>query len=77
MKPEEIDQLMAESTRQFNELKVKEGSLEEELKTTRTHLHQLHGEYEGYRTVKNALTERVDPAAVIDPKPKKEKADGR
>lgn len=75
MNEAELEQLMAESTRQFNDLKVKEGGLKLELETVDTSLKQLQGEYEAYNTVKQTLTERrkaiADETAKTD-KPKKE-----
>lgn len=78
MTPDELDQLMAESTRQFNDLKVEQGSNEVRHEQIVTNLAQLQGEYEAYKTLKQTLMEREafvqnPPETVIDPKPKKEK----
>lgn len=62
MNESELDALMAESTKQFNELKVREGQLQAQLQQTDTGLKQLQGEYSAYETLKKALVEREGAA---------------
>lgn len=71
---DELDALMAESTRQFNDLKVREGANEEEHTQIETTLHRYQGEYEAYRKIKLKLLEPADPAILL-PDPFKAKAD--
>lgn len=57
----ELDQLMAESTRQFNDLKVEEGSHKARLEEIDTGLKQLQGEYEAYNTLRTRVVAEEAP----------------
>jgi len=73
MNSNELDALMEQSTRQFNELKVEEGTVKNRLEQIDTAMKQLQGEYEAYNTLKTTLVAREatpDPASIVDPKPK-------
>jgi hypothetical protein len=52
-----LDALMAQSTQQFNTLKVEEGTVRARLDQIDTGLKQLQGEYEAYNTLKKTLQE--------------------
>lgn len=75
MNVEQLDALMAESTREFNELKVKEGSLKEQLESTDTRLKQLQGQYNAYANLKAEAgqTPQTDPE-IIEAEPVEEAA---
>ncbi len=78
MNLEQLDMLMADSTKQFNELKVEEGTVQTRLTQIDTALKQLQGEYEAYKTMRAMLvaqsSEPVDEATVTpDPFKKKSK----
>lgn len=65
MQPEELDTLMAESARQFNELKVEEGVVKNRLEGIDTELRRLQGETRAYSNLKNKLLERTPQPAEV------------
>lgn len=81
MLTEELKALIEQSTRQFNELKVEEGAVQNRLTQIDTRLKQLQGEHEAYKKMLQNLLERTpqpddsstDPAT-FTPDPFKSKA---